>query len=71
MALLLTDFLIPRTFGRFLYAFDGSLGFQPSFLLGRLLYYHSGFAGPVQTVYFGIALPIALLLLRNGGVAMR
>src|SRR5207249_279782 len=45
----------------FLYAFDGSLGFQPSFLLGRMLYYHAGLAEPVQTLYFAIALPIALV----------
>jgi len=35
--LALAEFLLPRKFDYFLYNFDGSLGFQPSFLAGRLL----------------------------------
>lgn len=35
--LALAEFLRPQKFDYFLYNFDGSLGFQPSFLAGRLL----------------------------------
>jgi PAP2 superfamily len=35
-ALNLADLLYPKTFDLYLYTFDGSLGFEPSFLLGHL-----------------------------------
>jgi PAP2 superfamily len=35
-ALNLADLLYPKTFDLYLYVFDGSLGFEPSFLLGHL-----------------------------------
>ena len=38
-ALNLADLLYPKTRDIYLYAFDGSLGFQPSFLMGRLFKY--------------------------------
>jgi hypothetical protein len=72
VALQLTGVLIPRTFDQLLYAFDGSLGFQPSFLLGRLLYRQPLLANWVQTVYFAITLPIAFLYAtqRRAGYAL-
>jgi hypothetical protein len=60
IALELTRVVIPRTFDQFLYAFDGSLGVQPSFMLGRLLY-NPNVANLVKTYYAAIALPVALL----------
>ena len=59
--LLSTDFLIPRTYDQFLYAFDSSLGFQPSFLAGQFLSTSALFENLVYTLYFSIALPVALL----------
>src|ERR1017187_3020351 len=60
-ALTLTDYLIPRVYDQFLYAFDGSLGFQPSFVLGRLIYGRPLAWDLVRTLYFAIALPVAML----------
>ncbi|MGA3020058.1 MAG: phosphatase PAP2 family protein [Bryobacteraceae bacterium] len=60
-ALTLTDYLIPRVYDEFFYAFDGSLGFQPSFVLGRLIYGRPLAWGLVRTLYFAIALPVAML----------
>jgi hypothetical protein len=61
LVLTLTDFLIPRTYDQFLYAFDGSLGFQPSFLAGQFLRTSPLLVNIVYTLYFAIALPVALL----------
>lgn len=61
LVLTLTDFLIPRTFDQFLYAFDSSLGFQPSFLAGQFLSTSPLLDNLVITLYFAIAFPVALL----------
>jgi len=61
LVLTLTAFLIPRTYDQFLYAFDGSLGFQPSFLAGQFLRTSPLLDNLVDTLYFAIALPVALL----------
>jgi hypothetical protein len=57
----LTIWLRPRTYDAFLLAFDGGLGFQPSFVLGRLLLEHSSARGLAATVYF--ALPVVACIL--------
>jgi hypothetical protein len=59
--LLITDYLIPRTCDQFLYAFDGSLGFQPSFVLGRFARAHPAVRSVLATVYEAVALPVAIL----------
>jgi hypothetical protein len=52
----LTIWLRPRTYDAFLLAFDGSLGFQPSFVLGRLLAWGSNAWGLTTTVYYAVPL---------------
>jgi hypothetical protein len=61
IALLLTSVLIPRTYDRYLYAFDGSLGFQPSFLLGELARANPVPLRVLSFIYHAVSLPIALL----------
>ena len=61
LGLAATAVFIPHTLDRYLYGFDGSLGFQLSFQLGRVIDGHSFATGLVQTVYVAIALPLALL----------
>lgn len=53
----LTTWLRPKTYDAFLLAFDGGLGFQPSFSLGRLLQHSSTLWGLTTVVYY--ALPLA------------
>jgi hypothetical protein len=53
----LTIWLRPKTYDAFLLAFDGSLGVQPSFLLGRCLPWGSHAWGLATVVYY--ALPLA------------
>ena len=57
----LTTWLRPRTYDAFLLAFDGGLGFQASFVLGRLLPEGSTAWGLTTTVYY--ALPLAACIL--------
>jgi hypothetical protein len=57
----LTTWLRPRTYDAFLLAFDGGLGFQPSFVLGRLLPDGSNAWGLTTVVYY--ALPLAFCIL--------
>jgi hypothetical protein len=57
----LTTWLRPRTYDAFLLAFDGGLGFQPSFVLGRLLPQGSHSWGLTTVVYY--ALPLAACIL--------
>ena len=57
----LTTWLRPRTYDAFLLAFDGGLGFQPSFVLGRVLPDGSTAWGLTTTVYY--ALPLAVCIL--------
>ncbi len=57
----LTTWLRPRTYDAFLLAFDGGLGFQPSFVFGRVLPEGSTAWGLTTTVYY--ALPLAACIL--------
>ncbi len=57
----LTIWLCPKTYDAFLLAFDGGLGFQPSFALGRLLPWGSNAWGLTTVVYY--ALPLATCFL--------
>ncbi len=57
----LTLWLRPKTYDAFLLAFDGGLGFQPSFLLGSLLP-DGSFAWNITTVVY-YALPLAVGIL--------
>jgi len=54
----LTIMLHPKTYDHFLYQFDASLGFQPSFLVGRAFE-----ALPVLRVACGVAYDIILLVI--------
>lgn len=60
----LTTWLSPRTFDGLLLKFDGTLGFQPSFVLGRLLVDRPEFWGPTTVIYY--ALPFAVGLVYGG-----
>jgi len=57
----LTTWLRPRTYDALLLAFDGGLGFQPSFVLGQLLHEGSDAWGLTTVVYY--ALPLAVCIL--------
>jgi len=57
----LTTWLRPKTYDVFLLAFDGGLGFQPSFVLGRFLPEGSNAWGLTTVVYY--ALPWAVCIL--------
>jgi len=57
----LTTWLRPTTYDAFLLAFDGGLGFQPSFALGRLLSEGSTAWGLTTVAYY--ALPFAACIL--------
>jgi hypothetical protein len=57
----LTTWLRPQTYDALLLAFDGGLGFQPSFVLGRWLSEDSTAWGLTTVVYY--ALPFAVCLL--------
>ena len=60
VALHLTALARSRVLDFYLYLFDGSLGFQPSFLLGRLFSRYKLVAGLIRDAYFGLPLVIAL-----------
>ena len=68
-ALNLTGQLYPKTFDLYLYAFDGSFGFQPSFALGRL--FHA--SAPVRVLgYLSYqTLPLAMALVYLGYIDAR
>ena len=51
----------PKTFDLYVYAFDGALGFQPSFVLGRILNTHPWLFPAVKVSYEGIVLAMAAL----------
>jgi hypothetical protein len=57
----LTTWLRPRTYDAFLLAFDGSLGFQPSFVLGRLLPDGSNAWGITTSIYYALPLGVSIL----------
>ncbi len=50
-----------RVLDSYLYIFDGSLGFQPSFLLGQLFARHKLIAAAAQASYFALPAVIALV----------
>ena len=54
----LTSGLSPLTYDAWLYAFDGSLGFQPSFALGRIMYNSIALTGSALLIY--LSLPFAM-----------
>jgi hypothetical protein len=63
-SLLALNFTIParpRVLDAYLYFFDSSLGFQPSFLLGGFLAKCKPLADFAQTVYLGLPVAIALV----------
>jgi len=47
-----------RTYDVYAYAFDGSLGFQPSFVLGGWMNHYAWFGRPILVMYLCILLPI-------------
>jgi PAP2 superfamily len=61
IGLALTTILLPHTYDQYLYAFDNSLGGQPSFLLARLISGRPTVSGITHLVYGAITLPIAML----------
>jgi hypothetical protein len=60
----LAGLLFPRTMDMYAYAFDGSLGFQPSFLLGQLFQASPAIDALGHLTYYG--LPIAMALVYAG-----
>jgi hypothetical protein len=69
LALNLTVATHSRVLDSYLYVFDGSLGFQPSFLVGRLLLRHRLLAEVIRTAYF--ALPVFIGLACAGYLGYR
>ena len=61
------EFLLPRKFDYFLYNFDGSLGFQPSFLAGRLLASSRPLYWLAWTVYTSVGFWFAVLYAMHAG----
>ncbi|MGB8784824.1 MAG: phosphatase PAP2 family protein [Terriglobales bacterium] len=57
----LSVWLRPRTYDAFLLAFDSGLGFQPSFILGRLLLKSSHSWGLTTVIYYVLALITCIL----------
>jgi len=61
-ALPLTIRLRPLTYDAYLLAFDGGLGFQPSFVLGRCLLLRSAnLWGPTTVAYYSMTLAVGVL----------
>lgn len=57
----MASLLHAKTFDLYAYAFDGALGFQPSFVLGRLLNTNTWLFPAVKVSYEGIVLAMAAL----------
>ncbi|MGD0791720.1 MAG: phosphatase PAP2 family protein [Terriglobales bacterium] len=57
----LATWLRPRTYDAFLLAFDSGLGFQPSFVLGRLLPEGSNSWGLTTVIYYALPLGACVL----------
>ncbi len=57
----MASLLHAKTFDLYAYAFDGALGFQPSFVLGRMLNANLWLFPAVKVSYEGIALAMAAL----------
>jgi hypothetical protein len=61
VALNLTVMAHPRVLDSYLYMFDGSLGFQPSFMLGRLFLRYKPLADVALCAYLGLPFVIGLV----------
>jgi hypothetical protein len=70
-ALPLTQRAYPVTFDRFLYAFDGSLGLQPSFVLGRLLAHLVWLRALAKLAYEQVPVAAAILYASTMGTGQR
>lgn len=57
----LTIWLRHRTYDAFLLAFDGSLGFQPSFVVGQLLRWGSSYWGLTTVAYYALPLAVSVV----------
>jgi hypothetical protein len=57
----LAGMLFPRTADLYAYAFDGSLGFQPSFVIGKLFRDHPWIGSTGHFTYFFLPFPMALV----------
>jgi len=69
LALNLTVTARPRVWDAYLYVFDGSLGFQPSFALGRIFLRYKVLADLAKGGYFG--LPVVVALVSAGFLGLR
>lgn len=56
-----TTWLRPKTWDAWLLAFDGSLGFQPSFVLGRLLLHRPSAWGLTTVLYYALPFGTSVL----------
>ncbi|HUK23343.1 MAG TPA: phosphatase PAP2 family protein [Terriglobales bacterium] len=65
-ALNLADLLYPKTFDLYLYTFDGSLGFEPSFLMGQL-FHHSVVIREIGLLAYA-TLPLVMALVYAGWI---
>ena len=57
----LNIWLRPKTYDAFLLAFDGSLGFQPSFMLGQFLLQDPTARNLTKIVYYALPLTVCIL----------
>ena len=60
-AVMWTIWLRPRTYDAFLLAFDGSLGFQPSFVLGRFLPWGSSYWCATTIAYYALPFVVSIV----------
>jgi hypothetical protein len=60
-ALNLANLLYPKTFDLYLYVFDGSFGFQPSFVMGRAMAASAALRLPALLVYTSLPFIMALI----------
>ena len=61
--------LSPKTYDAWLYAFDGSLGFQPSFLMGKIMYGSVFLARSAMLTYLSLPFAMAVVCAWNVPVA--
>lgn len=60
-ALSFANLLFPKTYDLYLYLFDGSLGFQPSFLMGRAMAHSAILRVAAQVTYISLPFVMALV----------
>jgi hypothetical protein len=63
--------LSPKTYDAWLYAFDGSLGFQPSFLMGKIMYGSVFLARSAMLTYLSLPFAMAVVCAWNVPAAAR